>query len=353
MAPSDDERNRLLEGVAPLLSAGAIEVVAELPFPPGNLAVDPEGRLYFTAHPEAHPEGAKLWVLDPAGPLEPVTKPRPFPSEAFQAQLRTPLGVRLDAAGRLWVVDHGDYGDVAPTLSAFDRVTGEVLFRMAFPDDVGGSMFNDMAVDSDHDVAYVADPSAYEFEPAIVVVDLREKSSRRVLVEDRSVESEGQKLVVRGKFLKIYGLTLQVDVDTIALSKDGQWLYYGPLNGSKVWRVPTKVLRDVAADADRQAAAVEEWSPKPCSDGAAMDSRGNLYVTAPELDGIVVVGQDRTPRLLVKDPRIAWPDGVALSADEGWLYVTCSQLHDVMGEDPSDIVRKGPFRILRIRLPAP
>jgi sugar lactone lactonase YvrE len=84
-----------------------------------------------------------------------------------------------------------------------------------------------------------------------------------------------------------------------------------------------------------------------------MDSRGTLYVTAPELDGIVVVGQDRTPRLLAKDPRLAWPDGVALSADEGWLYVTCSQLHDVMGEDPGDIAAGGPFRILRIRLPAP
>src|SRR5690606_31277440 len=65
-SPDPDKRNRELPEVAPLVSAGAIEVLAELPRPPGNLAVLPDGRVVFSWHPEAQPE-EHLALLLPGG----------------------------------------------------------------------------------------------------------------------------------------------------------------------------------------------------------------------------------------------------------------------------------------------
>ncbi|MGH8529022.1 MAG: hypothetical protein ACRETN_04140, partial [Nevskiales bacterium] len=40
----------------PELNAEVLELVADLPSPPGNLAVSADGRLFFSFHPEAKPE---------------------------------------------------------------------------------------------------------------------------------------------------------------------------------------------------------------------------------------------------------------------------------------------------------
>ena len=39
----------------PVLKEAALEVVADLPLPPGNIAVSKSGRVFFTFHPEDHP----------------------------------------------------------------------------------------------------------------------------------------------------------------------------------------------------------------------------------------------------------------------------------------------------------
>ena len=40
---------------APALPAAALEVVADLDYPPGNIAVSPTGRVFFTLHPSGDP----------------------------------------------------------------------------------------------------------------------------------------------------------------------------------------------------------------------------------------------------------------------------------------------------------
>lgn len=126
-SPDDARRNHVLRRAQPELPASAIQVVAELDWPPGNVAVGPDGRVYFTFHPEAGPPGTKLAELRDDGSVA------PFPDAGWQQEREdgpsfvTPLGVRVDAAGRLWVLDHGDYGGQAPSLTAFDTVTRRVV----------------------------------------------------------------------------------------------------------------------------------------------------------------------------------------------------------------------------------
>ncbi len=341
-------RNTVADGLEPVRPASDIETVVELDAPPGNIAVGPDGRVYFTFHPEAAPERVKLAELLPGGSVA------PFPDAKSQEAFATPLALRIDGAGRLWVLDHGAYAKVRPTLTAFDLATRAVVHRFEFGDDVAesGTMLNDLVVDDGREVIYIADTSAYEFDPCIIVYDIAKKTARRVLENHSSVKSENEYALVQGRKMKVFGVvTLQLDVDTIALSPDGEWVYYGPLTGSTLWRVPSAALRDPALDDDAVGAKVEAYSKKPTSDGGVAGPDGTVYLTAIDHDAIATVGSDRAVRLLVKDKeKLAWPDGLAVTKDGAWLYVSASELHHVVGCDLAELPRFRPYRLLRIRL---
>ena len=48
----------------PVLPESSLEVVAELPEPPGNLAVSKSGRIFFTYHAESRPDNKVLERVD-------------------------------------------------------------------------------------------------------------------------------------------------------------------------------------------------------------------------------------------------------------------------------------------------
>ena len=352
-SPNPAKRNTALPaGTAPIRSAGAIEVVVELPAPPGNLAVAADGTVFFTFHPEAAPREHLARVLPDGGYAL-------FPDAGWQGEREdgpffvTPLALRIDARGWLWVLDHGDYGSEPASLTAFDTATGELRHRFVFPDDVAGSgsMLNDFVVDSARDVIYVADPSPFEFDPALIVYDIATQTARRVLENHTSVLAVDQHVVVQGRFMKAFGLPLQIDVDSIALSADGEQLYYGPLAGAVLYRVPTAALRDPALDDDALAAQVVEHGPKPITDGIVADSAGKVYLTAIEADALAISNAAGELSVLARDPELlAWPDGLSLPPDEAYLYATCSELHHVIGEDLDALGGFAPFRIVRVPL---
>ena len=78
---------------APILDADSLEEVLSYPEPVGNVAVNRDGRLFFTVHPESRPQGNKL--------LEFVRgAATPYPSGAAQSELfDTVLGVAIDRYG--------------------------------------------------------------------------------------------------------------------------------------------------------------------------------------------------------------------------------------------------------------
>ena len=95
----------------PLLGNDAVEIVAALDEPPGNIAVAGDGRIFFTYHPEARP---KIKVLELVN-----GKPQPYPNAEWQKRFVTPLSVRVDQQNRLWVLDMGFHGIRQPRLFAF------------------------------------------------------------------------------------------------------------------------------------------------------------------------------------------------------------------------------------------
>jgi sugar lactone lactonase YvrE len=331
----------------PLRGADGLEVVAALDAVVGNIAVSPTGRIFITYHPEGAPE-VKVAEIS-AGNVS-----RPYPDAAWQHRFQSPQGIQLDTRGRLWVLDHGRSGFGRPALYAFDIATGDLVHEFAFGSAEGvgwGSYLNDLAVDADRDFVYIADTSSYRMRPALIVYDVAARRARRVLGGDRSVAAERVDTVVEGKTLRLLFVPIRVAVDSIVLDLANEYLYFGPLSGTRLYRIAAAALRDPTLSAAELAAAVEDYGPKPISDGITIDRDGTVYLTAIEDHAVTVLrppGNEPRQATMVRDARLVWPDGLSFGPD-GWVYVTDSQLDRVLFHSRRAIAKLGPHYIYRFR----
>lgn len=335
---------------APIRGADGLEVVATLRSVVGNVAVSPTGRIFITYHPAASPAVKVAEIL-------PGDVSRPYPDDDWQHRFQTPQGIKLDPKGRLWVLDHGKNGFGRPALYGFDVASGTLVHEFDFGSEQGvgwGSYLNDLAIDADRDVVYIADTSSYRMRPALIVYDIAARRARRVLQGHPSVAAEHVDTVVEGKTLHLGFLSIRVAVDSITLDLPNAYLYFGPLSGTRLYRVPTAALRDGALSPAALAAAVEDYGPKPISDGITIDRDDNIYFTAIEDHAVTVL---RPPRAgdeaarqatMVRDPRLIWPDGLSFG-EGGWVYVTDSQLNRVLFHSRRAIAKLGPHHLYRFR----
>ena len=329
---------------APELAGAALVVAAELDYPPGNIAVSKAGRVFFTYHPDGDPPAQVMELVD--------GKPVPYPREAIEPAYQTVLSVRIDRQDRLWVLDHAGYGRGQPRILAFDLASDRLVHRYDFPSDVAGlaSMLNDFQVDPAGETIYIAEASPIIRRPAIIVYDVVRGTSRRLLERHPSVMPDDFILHVGGRDMYAFGLVpLRIGVDSIALDRRGEWLYYGPVNGDRLYRVATRDLRDLQLAPAALARKVEDFAPKTLSDGLSSDDAGRVYLTDPEHSAIVVVEPDgKRLRTLVKDPRLRWPDGLSFGPD-GWLWLTCSALEDFLFRPVSARAAHAPYQIWRFQ----
>ena len=334
----------------PQLDESALQTVADLPLPPGNIAVSKSGRVFFTFHPEGSPP---IRVAELVG-----GKPVAYPNEEFQklekgkVRFETPLAMRIDRQERLWVLDYGNYGITGqPRILAFSLKTNELVDHYDFPSSVAGmlSMLNDFQVDPAGRKIYIAETSLFRRRPAIIVYDVENRTARRVLDRHPSVMPKNYLMNAAGRDMTILGLvTLKIGVDSIALDRQGQWLYYAPVSDDRMYRIATRDLNDESLSDEALGAKVEIWGRKTLSDGITTDVDGDVYLSDMEHSAVVQLRPDHRLVTLLKDKRLRWPDGFSFGPD-GWLYVTCSSLHQVILKQASQVRGHAPYQIFRFK----
>ncbi|MFQ5352456.1 MAG: SMP-30/gluconolactonase/LRE family protein, partial [Candidatus Binatia bacterium] len=283
--------------------------------------------------------------------------PVPWPSEAWQHErsgspyFQSILSLRIDRQRRLWVLDFADYGRGQPRLVAFDIDSGELVHQYDFPAEVAGlgSMLNDLQIDPAGETIYIAETSPIVQRPALVVYDVIAGTSRRVLDGHASVKAKNFLINAVGRDMRIYGLlALRIGVDSIALDRRGEYLYYGPVNGDRLYRIATRDLDNTGLGDEELANRVEDFAAKTLSDGLTTDDADNVYITDMEHSAILRLSPDGRLETLLKDARLRWPDGFSFGPD-GWLYVTCSSLHHVLFVSKARMRANAPYHVYRFR----
>ena len=329
----------------PVLDSSALEEVLSYPEPVGNVAVNGDGRIFFTVHPESRPTGNKLLEFVRGAAV-------PYPSGRAQSELfDTVLGVAIDRFNRLWTIDHGNHGLRSARIIAFDLNTDEILRDQLFGQEIAplGSFLQDLQVSADGRTIVIADASFWRKKPAIIVYDVETGEARRVLESHASVAAENYMIHSMGRDMEFLGgvAALRGGIDGLAL--DPSWLYYGALSGSGSYRVSLKDLENKNLPPEQLADRVERVSGKPLSDGMSIDINGTVYITAVEHNAIFVVAPGRELETLIRSDRLRWPDALSFGP-QGYLYVADSALPELILQSREHIDAMGPYRIFRFEV---
>lgn len=325
-----------------------LEEVATSPRQWTGIAISQDGRI-FVNYP--------LWSASQpfaVGEMQPDGTVKPFPNEALNSWQpgRSPQthfvcvqALYVDKRNRLWILDPANprfEGVVpgGPKLVSIDLVTNEIIHTYHFGPEVAlpDSYLNDLRVDGDRNVVYMTDSG----NGALIVLDLKSGNARRLLDGHPSTQSEDIVLIIEDKpWLLPNGDEPRIHADGIALSSDGNWLYYQALTGRTLYRIETKNLRDTALADKNLGSRVETVGASGASDGIVFGLDGCVYLTSLEANAIRRTCDCGPVEAVVEDDRISWPDSFALGP-EGALYFTTAQIHK--GGNP-----EGPYRIFRLR----
>jgi sugar lactone lactonase YvrE len=209
------------------------------------------------------------------------------------------------------------------------------------------SYINDVRVDTQAGFAYLSNSK----EGGIVVVNLTTGLVRQLLQHHYSVHTDSSyKFIIDGEELKKNGQVFKTQSDGIALSPDRQWLYYKPLTDDKLYRVPTSALRDTSLGAAALESKVEDLGHFTATDGMEFDKSGNLYLGDMQHYRIMKITPDLKMTELIRDDRLIWPDSYSVS-DDGYLYISCSQIHKQPEYNNGVNKRTSPYTIYRLKLP--
>jgi sugar lactone lactonase YvrE len=135
------------------------------------------------------------------------------------------------------------------------------------------------------------------------------------------------------------------------MGAEGKRLYYCPLSSRTLYSVSIDALVNRNLSDEAVADTVINHGSKGASDGLESDDQNRIYITDYENNAIHRRSSDGTINTLVHDPRILWPDTLALSND-GYLYFTANQLHRQPNFHQGEDLREKPYSLFRIPVDA-
>ncbi len=333
------------------------EVYAEVSHPVGNIAYTPQGDLVYSNHPFFNPEirvmkyDARTKTSVPFPNIEWNT-----PRDTDDHYLSNVLGIRNDANGIIWMLDMGQRNAVTPKIVGWNTRTNKLerIYYLPQTSLAATSQPNDMVVDTKHGVFVIADEGIGNggdgSKAALMVIDMKTGAARRLLEGTRTTLPENTPTIINSKTLSVSGKPLLVGCDGITADANFEWLYYAPLNGSKIYRLKFDDLLNEVIPQTELDKRVETYSTKPNNGGLSIDIDGNIYLTALETNSIsVVLAKDRSVHDFTADKRMLWPDGVSYNAADGFMYVSAAQVHLGGAFNNGDNKAKAPYYIFRFK----
>lgn len=321
-----------------------------------GVAIAKDGRL-FSCYP-LWPGPHQYSVVE----IFPNNQVKPYPDERWNSWHEGDDGtnkwvcvqaVYVDEENNLWVVDPAcpnmeQVYNASFKLVKFNLATDSIEDVYRFEGVLSNkSYINDVRVDTRRQVAYLTNSN----EGGIVVVNLETGTSREVLRNHPSVKHDPSfTLIVDGKVFKKQGQPVHLQSDGIALTPDGEWLYYKPLTDNKLYRIRTDYLRDEAFSDDQREAAVEDLGRFAVTDGMIFDKNGNLYQGDYQNYKMVRITPEHKLEDVVADERLIWPDSYSISTDD-YLYISCSQINKQPDYNEGENKRTTPYAIYRMKLP--
>lgn len=333
------------------------QVFADPTYQLTGVAISAKNRL-FTNYPLWTPSIYKNALVE----VLPGNKTQPYPDAAMNSWKPGESGknkwvcvqaVYIDDQDVMWVIDPaapklGKVYQQSFKLVKINLNTNKVERTYTFEGVADEhSYLNDVRVDTKRQFAYITNSGT----GGIVVVDLKSGKARQLLQNHYSVHTDKDfKFIIDGKELQQDGQPVKFDSDGIALSPDGDVLYYKPLTDTKLYRIKTEYLRNDTLSGQKLKGYVEDLGKYVVTDGMEFDKKGNLYLGDPQNSSIVKISPDLKMTTLVKDARLIWPDSYSVSKD-GYLYVSCSQIQKTPEHNAGINKRTSPYTIFKLKLP--
>ncbi|KZZ39973.1 hypothetical protein A3758_24885, partial [Oleiphilus sp. HI0118] len=224
-----------------------------------------------------------------------------------ELNIETVLSMRIDRQNRLWLLDYANHGSGTPQIVAIDLSSMDVVHHYVFESDIAplGSHLNDFQVDPTGRYIFIADASIFGLSPALIVYEVQTQSARRVIEDHDSVDPdnfipfvEGEKMLMLGVF------AIRPGVDSIALDRNGEWLYFAPVTDNMMHRIRVADLLEPNLPKEALYGRIEAFAEKTMSDGITTDNAGNIYISDLEHSAIIVMSPSGEMKTLYKDKKL-------------------------------------------------
>lgn len=241
---------------------------------------------------------------------------------------------RIGPDGRLYIVDTGTLGILAPTIQPcgpklvqVDLDTNEVsrVYCMGNATSLT-SFLDDVRFHPASGNAYLTDAGS----PAgLIVLNMATGEVRRVL-NDHPSTKQYMPVSGEGTIMQMNGKPVFVYADQLEVSPDGKYLYFEPASGG-MSRIETTWLDQAFYNSslntnDVLGSYVEVFAHTPGTGGTAIDAQGNIYNSDTDSQRIIKVLPNGTMTTLVQDPRLLWVDAMWVDTS-GKLWMPAAQLN--------------------------
>ena len=339
-------------------TASNYEIVAKLSQAPGNVTATGGGRVIMSQHQFYEPNNSVV-ERQANGSLT------PFPNKELNDRqghsnltLDSVLGIRTGVDGVVWMLDNGMRSGVTPKLVGWDTKTDKLrrVIYLPAPITPRDAFVNDFTVDSRHNRIFIVDPAGGA-NAAFIVVDIETGTARRVLEGHQSVVPEKVDLVIDGRPIQMKDaegrwVRTHIGVNPITEDLQNEWVYFGPMHGTSLYRIKASALADEKLDANTLGQMVERYSDKPICDGISIDIDNNIYLGELAANAIGVIKPDRSYHRLAQSPELAWVNSLVFGP-EGKLYAVINQLHRSAVLNGGEAVSKPPYFLIEVKALAP